>query len=61
MIKDCLVVGIKDKVLSEQLQLDASLTLERVKTAIRQCEAVQDNRGMLNGFVQPHHTKCVER
>ena len=46
MIKDRLVVGIRDKALSERLQLDAELTLEKAKTAIRQHEAVQDNRGV---------------
>ena len=44
MIRDCLVVGIRDKSLSERLQMDAALTLEKAKTTIRQCEAIQDNR-----------------
>ena len=34
MIKDCLVVDIRDKVFSECLQLEAVLTLEKTKTAI---------------------------
>ena len=34
MLRDRLVVGIKDTALSERLQLDAHLTLEKAKTAI---------------------------
>ena len=30
-IRDCIVVGIRDRPLSEQLQLDAELTLEKAK------------------------------
>ena len=40
MIRDRLVVGIKDAALSQQLQLDADLTLEKAKKKIRQREAV---------------------
>ena len=36
MIRDRLIVGIRDKSLSERLQMDAALTLEKAKTAIRQ-------------------------
>ena len=36
MIRDRLVVGIQDMALSEKLQLDAELTLEKAKKAIRQ-------------------------
>lgn len=44
MLRDCLDVGIRDKSLSEKLQLDATLTLEKVKTAIRQREAVKEQQ-----------------
>ena len=40
MIRDRLVVGIRDAALSQQLQLDPKLTLEKAKTRIRQQEAV---------------------
>ena len=40
MIRDRLVVGILDTQLSERLQLDAELTLEKAKKMIRQREAV---------------------
>lgn len=36
MIRDRLVIGIWDTSLSEHLQLDADLTLEKAKKAIRQ-------------------------
>ena len=49
MIRDRLVVGIRDSSLSERLQLDANLTLEKAKIAIRQKEAVQEQLGILNG------------
>ncbi len=42
MISDRLVVGIRDKKVSQQLQLDADLTLERTKKTIRQKEAVRE-------------------
>lgn len=41
MIRNRLVVGIQDTSLSEHLQLDADLTLEKAKKAFRQREAVQ--------------------
>ena len=49
MIRDRLVVGIRDSSLSERLQLDANLTLEKAKIAIRQKEAVQEQQGILKG------------
>ena len=39
MLRDRLVVGIRDKPLSDKLQMKADLTLETVKKAIRQREA----------------------
>ena len=38
MIRDRLAIGIRDSALSEQLQLDAELTLKKAKKAIRQRE-----------------------
>ena len=48
MIRDRLVVGIRDKVLSERLQLDPKLTLESAKKAVRQREAVKEQQQTLN-------------
>ena len=47
MIKDRLVVGIRDSALSEKLQTDSTLTLERAKTSIRQREAVREQQKAL--------------
>ena len=47
MIRDRLVVGIRDATLSEKLELDGDLTLETAKKAIRQKEAVKDHRKQL--------------
>ena len=44
MIRDRLVVGIRDSALSEQLQMKADLTLESAKKTIRQREAVHEQQ-----------------
>ena len=41
LIRDCLVVGIRDSALSEHLQLESDLTLDKAKKLIRQREAVR--------------------
>ena len=48
MIRDRLVVGIRDTVLSERLQLDPKPTLESAKKAVRQREAVKEQQQALN-------------
>ena len=57
MIRDRLVVGIRDNALSKRLQLNPKLTLETAKKAIRQHEAVHEQQRELKG-VQP---SCLER
>ena len=47
MIRDRLVVGIRNQALSQQLQMDPELTLERAKKRIRQQEAVKDQQRQL--------------
>ena len=47
MIRDRLVVGIRNKILSERLQLDPELTLEKAKTMLRQKEAVHSQQQVL--------------
>ena len=49
MIRDRLVVGIRDCSLSEKLHLDLSLTLETEKKTIRQQEAVHEQQKVLKG------------
>ena len=47
MIHDRVVVCIRDKSLSERLQMESDLTLEKAKKLIRQSEAVQQQQGIL--------------
>lgn len=47
MIRDRLVVGLRDKKLSEQLQIDAELTLERAMTRARQSELVKKQQELM--------------
>ena len=49
MIRDRLVAGIRDGALSERLQTDDNLTLEKAKIAIRQREAVKEQAKTLKG------------
>ena len=43
MLRDRLVVGIRDAALSDKLQTESDLTLEKAKTLIRQKEAAKDH------------------
>ena len=49
MLRDRIVVGIRNAALSKRLQLDADLTLEKAKRLVRQEEAVQDQQRQLKG------------
>ena len=49
MLRDRIVVGIRDTALSERLQMDADLTLEKAKKSVRQKEAVKEQRSELRG------------
>ena len=49
MIRDRLVVGLRDAKFSERLQLDADLTLETALTKARQSEAVHQQQAFLRG------------
>lgn len=49
MLRDRIVVGIRDVAIAKRLQLDAELTLEKAKRLVRQNEAVQDNQRQLKG------------
>ena len=49
MLRDRLVVGICDQSLSEKLQMDSDLTLEKAKKQIRQREAVHEQQQELKG------------
>ena len=47
MIRDQLAVGIRDTALSQQIQLDAELTLDKTKKIIRQRKAVGEQQHAL--------------
>ena len=47
LMRDSLVVGIRDIKLSERLQLDSELTLVKAKRMVRQAEAVQEQQQQL--------------
>ena len=49
LIRDRLVVGLRDHRVSEKLQLDADLTLERALTQARQHEAVKSQQSVVRG------------
>ena len=49
MIRDRLVVGIRDKAMSEHLQMESKLTLDKAIKLIRQREAVQQQQDILKG------------
>lgn len=49
MIRDRLVVGLQDASLSEKLQLDAELTLDKAVTRVRQDKAVKKQQSVLRG------------
>ena len=49
MIRDRLVVGLCDASLSERLQMDAVLTLEKAITVARQSEAVKKQQAVVRG------------
>ena len=47
MVRDRIVVGLKDKSLSEKLQLEAELTLENAINQARQRELVRQQQGII--------------
>ena len=49
MIRDRLVIGVRDPTLSDKLQMDPTLTLEKAKTAVLQKEASKEHRKQLKG------------
>ena len=49
LIRDRIVVGIKDSELSEKLQMEATLTLEQAVTSARQSEAVKKQQKVVRG------------
>ena len=60
MLRDRLIVGIRDTALSERLQLNAELTLDKTKKAIRQKEAVKEPGQELKGEATHKEHLAVE-
>ncbi|KAL5506839.1 hypothetical protein EMCRGX_G008586 [Ephydatia muelleri] len=60
MIRDRLVVGLLDCALSERLQLDPELTLEKAKRAARQKEAVKEQQQSLRSDLKVPGTTDVD-
>lgn len=50
LIRDRIVVGLRDRKLSERLQLDPNLTLEKATTQARQSETVRKQQRIMNAF-----------
>ena len=49
MIRDCIVVGIRDSRLAEKLQLDSELTVSKAVTQVRHAEAVKEQQHLVRG------------
>ena len=47
LIRDRIVVGILDRVLSEKLQMDATLTLEKAVSLVQYSESVKKQQVLL--------------
>ena len=54
MIRDRLVVGLRDAVLSEKLQMEPDLSLEKAVSYARQREAVKKQHSVVRGETQPN-------
>ena len=67
LIRDSIVVGIRDKNLSEKLQLESDLTLEKAVNLVRQRETVRKQQEFLNaeeksiGYVKKMKGKPVQQ
>ena len=51
IVRNRLDVGLRDLVLSQRLQMDPDLTLEKVKTLSHQREAVTEQQGLLHAWI----------
>ena len=60
MIRDRLVVGLRDASLSEKMQLDPELTLDKAMAMARQSEAVHKQQPMVRG-TQQQDTPTIEQ
>ena len=49
LIRDCIAVGLQNRKLSEKLQLDSNLTMEKATNLARQRETVKQQQNILDG------------
>ena len=61
MIRDRIVVGLADQKLSEKLQLDADLTLEKAINTVRQSESVRSQQSIVRGQEDANQPAKVDR
>ena len=61
ILRNRIVVGIRDKSMSEKLQLQNDLTLEKVKMATRQKDAVRQQSQQLVTSAKEHLVEDVSR
>ena len=61
MIRDRFVVGLADQKLSEKLQLDADLTLEKAINSVRQSESVRSQQSVVRGQEDASQPAKVDR
>ena len=54
MIRDRIVVGLRDARLSEKLQLDPDLTLEKAVTQVRQAESIKQQQSLVRSMSENH-------
>ncbi len=59
MVRDRLVVGLRDLALSQRLQMDPNLTLEKAKMLSRQREAVKEQQGLLHKSCPPSEDSSI--
>ena len=60
IIRDRIVVGLRNSALSEKLQMDPTLTLEKATAKARQSEAVKKQKSLLHSDFQESSHKFVE-
>ena len=59
MIRDRLIVGLAGMTLSEQLQMDPNLTLQRAIASARNSELVKRQQGTIRSAVKSYEIKAV--
>ena len=60
LIQDCIIVRIRNKTLSEHVQLDLELTLEKANKVIRQREAVQEQQQIVKNITSLKEERLVD-